>query len=163
MSNVVQSDQTYNQYGFQDTQQLDNITQHLDNNDEMLSNLQSVTNNSIQDTAVGVEIDNQISKIDNIEGGRCNETKTTPMTKVPQTELTRNESEIDRQEEESEIMEWDFNDVIDGIDSEMVRLGWKTADGINYLKTTYGVKSRYYLSDEQLIEFWHYLKAHDLQ
>ncbi len=163
VSNVVQSDQTYNQYGFQDTQQLDNITQHLDNNDEMLSSLQSVTNDSNQDTAVGIEIDNPISKIDNIEGGRCNETKTTPMTKVPQTELTRNESEIDRQEEESEIMEWDFNDVIDGIDSEMVRLGWKTADGINYLKTTYGVKSRYYLSDEQLIEFWHYLKAHDLQ
>ncbi len=82
------------------------------------------------------------------------------VTKVPQTELTRNELEIDHQEEESEILEMDFNDVIDGIDSEMDRLGWNQADGMNYLKANYGVKSRHYLSDEQLVEFWSDLKGH---
>ena len=124
----------------------------------MLSNLQSVTNDFEQDNTVDAEIDNNFSEIDNIEKGGCGETNKTLMTEVIQPELTRNDSETEHREQESERLEWDFSDVIDGIDSEMARLGWNQADGINYLKTTYGVNSRYKLSDEQLIRFWHYLK-----
>ena len=156
----VQSAENYNQYGFQNTQQSDNIKQQLDNNDEMLSDLQPNINDCEQDTVLDVEIDNNFSEIDDTERGGCGEPKNTLVTKVPQTELTRNELEIDHQEEESEILEMDFNDVIDGIDSEMDRLGWNQADGMNYLKANYGVKSRHYLSDEQLVEFWYDLKGH---
>ncbi len=40
----------------------------------------------------------------------------------------------------------------------MQRLGWSQEKGRDYLVKTYGVKSRLYLTDEQLIEFRDYLK-----
>ncbi len=155
----VQAAETYNQYSVRDRQQLDNIRQQLDNNDEMLSNLQSVTNDFEQDKTMDVEIDNPNSEIDNLEKGGCGETKNILVTEVIQPELIDNESETEHRKQESERLEWDFDEVIKGIDAEMARLGWNQADGINYLETIYGVKSRYKLSDEQLIEFWHELKA----
>ncbi len=159
VSNEVQSAETYNSSSVRDTQQLDNIRQQLDNKNEMLSDLQFVANDCILETTVDVEIDNSNSEIDNIEKGRCGEPKNILGTEVIQTELIDNELEIEEQEKESERLEWDFSDVIDGIDSEMVRLGWNQADGMNYLEANYGVKSRQYLSDEQLVEFWYYLKC----
>jgi hypothetical protein len=47
-----------------------------------------------------------------------------------------------------------FWDVIEGIDSEMERLGWDERRGRQYLLWKYGKKSRYRLSDIELLEFW---------
>jgi hypothetical protein len=47
-----------------------------------------------------------------------------------------------------------FWDVIEGINSEMERLGWDERRGRQYLLWKYGKKSRYRLSDIELLEFW---------
>ncbi len=51
-----------------------------------------------------------------------------------------------------------WQQVIDGIDAEMKRLGWSQEIGRKHLIDTYGVKSRLYLTDGQLMEFYSYLK-----
>jgi hypothetical protein len=53
----------------------------------------------------------------------------------------------------------DFSDIIARTDLEMKRLGWTQAQGRNYLLQTYGKKSRHVLSDQELIEFLHYLEG----
>ncbi len=40
----------------------------------------------------------------------------------------------------------------------MKRLGWSKRQGREYLIKRYGKRSRLHLSDEELIEFWNYLK-----
>ena len=52
----------------------------------------------------------------------------------------------------------DWQSIIDGIDREMKRLGWNQQKGREHLIETYGVKSRLYLTDKQLMEFCNYLK-----
>jgi hypothetical protein len=47
-----------------------------------------------------------------------------------------------------------FWDVTEGIDSEMERLDWDERRGRQYLLWKYGKKSRYRLSDIELLEFW---------
>ncbi|MFM7192072.1 MAG: DUF3987 domain-containing protein [Microcystaceae cyanobacterium] len=54
---------------------------------------------------------------------------------------------------------YDWNEVMAGIDSEMDRLGWGVEDGQAHLMRVYGVRSRHLLKDEQVIEFWKYLKT----
>ncbi|NJL82435.1 MAG: hypothetical protein HC890_04765 [Chloroflexaceae bacterium] len=41
----------------------------------------------------------------------------------------------------------------------MKRLQWTSEDGRRYLLQTYGKRSRQLLSDEELLEFWQYLKG----
>ncbi len=50
-------------------------------------------------------------------------------------------------------------ELIKRIDYEMERLGWSTTTGKEYLVSTYGVSSRKRLNDDQLLEFYHNLKA----
>ena len=45
----------------------------------------------------------------------------------------------------------------------MKRLGWTQGERREYFIKTYGVTSRLYLSDEELIEFWQYLKPQQQQ
>lgn len=52
----------------------------------------------------------------------------------------------------------DLSDVIARTNVELRRLGWTTEQGRDYLKRTYGKSSRQQLSDEQLLEFLHYLE-----
>ncbi|MDJ0745315.1 MAG: hypothetical protein QNJ32_18410 [Xenococcaceae cyanobacterium MO_167.B27] len=52
----------------------------------------------------------------------------------------------------------DWQQIIDGIDREMKRLGWSQEIGREYLIKTYGKKSRVKLTDDELMEFWDYLK-----
>ena len=59
----------------------------------------------------------------------------------------------------SQPTQLDWQQVMDDIDREMKRLGWDKQKGRQHLIETYGVKSRLYLTDEQLIEFWDYLKS----
>lgn len=52
----------------------------------------------------------------------------------------------------------DLSGVIARTNVELRRLGWTTEQGRDYLKRTYGKSSRQQLSDEQLLEFLHYLE-----
>ena len=57
----------------------------------------------------------------------------------------------------SEIRDW--RDVIAEIDLHLARLGWSVDRAKAYLMRTYGVKSRLYLTDCQILSFLDYLKA----
>ena len=60
---------------------------------------------------------------------------------------------------EHKIIGWD--DLIQSIDEQIERLGWSTEFAQQYIIKTYGKRSRQLLSDDQLIEFHHYLKNLD--
>lgn len=60
---------------------------------------------------------------------------------------------------EVEVIEIDFNDIKADIDALMKRKGWTTEQGRQYLIDTYNKKSRLHLTDEELLEFWDYLKT----
>ncbi len=53
----------------------------------------------------------------------------------------------------------DKSDTIAKIGAEMQRLGWTIEDGISHLYQTYRKKSRHVLSQEELLEFLHYLQS----
>ena len=55
-------------------------------------------------------------------------------------------------------VELDFNEIRHKIDLEMKRLSWTKEQGRDYLLSTYGKRSRLHLTDEELLEFWHYLE-----
>ena len=57
----------------------------------------------------------------------------------------------------SEILDW--KDLIAEIDLHLARIGWSVERAKDYLMRTYGVKSRLYLSDRQILSFLDYLKA----
>jgi putative DNA primase/helicase len=59
--------------------------------------------------------------------------------------------------ESANVVVYEYEEIIEEIDAEMERLGWSVSDGIKYLSDRYSQKSRLYLSDEQLMEFWNYL------
>jgi len=59
--------------------------------------------------------------------------------------------------EEPEFLNW--NDLIATIDAEIARLCWSTEQAQNYLMETYGLKSRQFLSDEQILDFIRRLRA----
>lgn len=52
----------------------------------------------------------------------------------------------------------DISAIIDRTDVEMKRLGWTKEQGRNYIKSQYGKKMRAELSNQQLLEFLHYLE-----
>ena len=56
-------------------------------------------------------------------------------------------------------VEFDFNQIRHKIDLEMKRLSWTKEQGRDYLLSTYGKRSRLHLTDDELLEFWHYLEA----
>ena len=58
----------------------------------------------------------------------------------------------------SKIVEYEYRELIAEIDLEMERLGWTTEDGRNYISDRYNKKSRLHLTDNELVEFWQYLK-----
>ena len=58
----------------------------------------------------------------------------------------------------AEVIKYEFNEIKNDIDFQMERLGWSTERGRQHLIDTYGKKSRVHLTDEELLEFWEYLK-----
>ena len=54
---------------------------------------------------------------------------------------------------------FDFNQIRHKIDLEMKRLSWTKEQGRDYLLSTYGKRSRLHLTDDELLEFWHYLET----
>ena len=67
------------------------------------------------------------------------------------------EPQSDKEYVLSEIIDW--RDVIAEIDLHLARIGWSVERAKAYLMRTYGVKSRLYLTDCQLLSFRDYLKA----
>lgn len=57
-----------------------------------------------------------------------------------------------------ELEAMDFNEIKQKTDIEIKRLGWTKDDGREFLKSRYGKRSRLHLTDEQLLEFLHYLE-----
>lgn len=55
--------------------------------------------------------------------------------------------------------DFDFNQIRHKIDLEMKRLNWTKEQGRDYLLSTYGKRSRLHLTDNELLEFWHYLET----
>jgi hypothetical protein len=64
----------------------------------------------------------------------------------------------------NQIDRWqgDSSNLFIKIDVEMLRLGWTVEQGRNYLFQTYGKKSRHVLSQEELLEFLHYLESQSI-
>ncbi len=54
----------------------------------------------------------------------------------------------------------DLSDVMAQTDVELIRLGWTSAQGREYLEKTYGKRSRQQLTDEELMSFLLYLEEH---
>ncbi len=53
----------------------------------------------------------------------------------------------------------DLSEVIAQTDVELKRLRWTTAKGRKYLEQVYGKRSRQHLTDDELLEFLHYLQS----
>lgn len=53
----------------------------------------------------------------------------------------------------------DLSDAIAQIGTEIERIGWTKKQGSTYLQDTYGKKTRAELTEDELLEFLHYLKA----
>lgn len=53
----------------------------------------------------------------------------------------------------------DLSDAIAQIGAEIERIGWTKKQGSTYLQETYGKKTRAELTEDELLEFLHYLKA----
>ncbi|VEP15376.1 conserved hypothetical protein [Hyella patelloides LEGE 07179] len=73
-----------------------------------------------------------------------------PLTPPPPEEITPVEA--------GNTLELDFNEIRHKIDLEMKRLSWTKEQGRDYLLSTYGKRARLHLTDEELLEFWHYLE-----
>ena len=78
-----------------------------------------------------------------------------------QTNLFSEPQPTAKTEKEVEIIEYDFNEIKSAIDKELERLGWSKERGQQHLISTYNKKSRLSLSDEELLEFWNYLKTQE--
>lgn len=60
---------------------------------------------------------------------------------------------------QTEVVDMDFNQIKHQTDIEIKRLGWTRDDGRNFLQSHYGKRSRLHLTDEELLEFLHYLES----
>lgn len=53
----------------------------------------------------------------------------------------------------------EYQDVINGIDTELKRINWSLEKAVDHIQFYYGVKSRIHLKDNELLEFWEFLKS----
>ncbi|ERT07244.1 hypothetical protein M595_2785 [Lyngbya aestuarii BL J] len=53
----------------------------------------------------------------------------------------------------------DFSSEIARTDLELKRLGWTTEQGVEHLQKTYGKRSRHQLTEDELLDFLHYLES----
>jgi hypothetical protein len=60
---------------------------------------------------------------------------------------------------QSQLDPVDLSDAIAQIGTEIERIGWTKKQGSTYLQQTYGKKTRAELTEDELLEFLHYLKA----
>jgi hypothetical protein len=87
-----------------------------------------------------------------------------PMPPAPEVNYFQDDSEYEVEELEKEPdfpLEdpIDLSDAIAQIGTEIERIGWTKKQGSTYLQQTYDKKTRAELSEDELLEFLHYLKA----
>jgi len=80
------------------------------------------------------------------------------LAESPFTSYTQKKLETDRNETSSTASPMDFS-IIGRTNMELKRLGWTNQQGRDYLIETYGKRSRQLLTDEQLLDFLHYLES----
>lgn len=73
--------------------------------------------------------------------------------------LTENEVDSTSNSVSSELEAMDFLEVKQKTDLEITRLSWTKEQGREFLMSRYGKRSRLHLTNEQLIEFLHYLET----
>ena len=74
------------------------------------------------------------------------------LTSTEKTQIKQAANTIQRDIFDGQTYPW--QEVIQGIDLELVRLGWTTEQGQQYIKEKYGKHSRQLLDDHQLLSFW---------
>ncbi len=89
-----------------------------------------------------------------------------PMSSAPDLNFFQDDSEFEAEEPEDTTMPElpledpiDLSDAIAQIGTEIERIGWTKKQGSTYLQQTYGKKTRAELTEDELLEFLHYLKA----
>lgn len=75
------------------------------------------------------------------------------------TELGEEQQTTESSETQQTKEGFDFSSVIAKTNTELKRLNWSTQQGREYLMSKYGKRSRQLLSDEELLDFLHYLEA----
>lgn len=80
-----------------------------------------------------------------------------PMT--PPAKFSFGQTQTNTGEKPATIGPLDMPDIINRTDVEMKRLGWTKEQGRDFLIKTYGKRARTQLSDEQLLDFLHYLES----
>ncbi len=116
----------------------------------------SSTSNKSQSSSVGLLEKVLVSEAPKIEVEKTetdpsHSSQSTPVKVTEDSQPVTNSSQNDE-----ELVDWD--EIIEGIDKEMSRLGWGVQQGQRYILEKYGKKSRQVLSDVQLLEFLEYLK-----
>jgi len=81
------------------------------------------------------------------------------LAESPFTSYTQKELETDTNETPLTASPMDFSEIIARTNVELKRLGWTNQQGRDYLIKTYGKRSRQLLTDEQLLDFLHYLES----
>lgn len=77
----------------------------------------------------------------------------------PATTLEAKESNYPKSVPINQTVQIDFNEIKHKTDIEIQRLGWTQEDGVKFLKSRYGKRTRLHLTDEQLLEFLNYLES----
>ena len=87
--------------------------------------------------------------------------ETQPEPPVFDMDFNHSESEMVYEPEPEELAPEpiDLSDAIAQIGTEIERIGWTKKQGSTYLQQTYGKKTRAELTEDELLEFLHYLKA----
>ncbi len=116
----------------------------------------SSTSNKSQSSSVGLlekvsTITEPKMEIEKDENNSSESSQSSPPSVTEDNQAITNSSQDDE-----ELVDWD--EIIEGIDKEMSRLGWGVQQGQGYILEKYGKKSRQVLSDRQLLEFLEYLK-----
>ena len=92
------------------------------------------------------------TKIENLENNPPHSPQCSPALVTEE-----HQPNTDSPQEEVNMVDWD--DITEGIDKQMERLGWDVQKGQQYIFEKYGKKSCQMLTDNQLLEFLEDLKA----
>ncbi len=73
---------------------------------------------------------------------------------IPQTSLSSK-----KKKSKAPVESTDFSPEIAKTDLELKRLGWTRDQGVDHLQKTYGKRSRHQLTEDELLDFLHYLEC----
>ncbi|MGL5079960.1 MAG: hypothetical protein ACRC8A_00600 [Microcoleaceae cyanobacterium] len=82
-----------------------------------------------------------------------------PLPLVPETSTTGSTHKQASRSKRTSDEVTDFSSDIAQTDIQLKRLGWTAEQGVSYLQKTYGKRSRRTLTEEELLDFLHYLES----